>query len=56
VTGRVARLSGVRLRVSTPIESSLSWLQDLRLRLSEPIIAHTSSTTTTLAGTYTDVP
>ena len=36
---------------STATDSSLSCVHDRRFRLSEPIIAHTSSTTTTLACT-----
>ena len=36
---------------STAIDSSLSCVHDRRLRLSDPTIAHTSSTTTTLACT-----
>ena len=40
----------------TAHDNSLSWVHERRLRLSEPIMAHTSSTTTTLEWTYTGTP
>ena len=40
----------------TAQDSSESWVQERRLMLSEPTEAHTSSTTQTLACTYTGVP
>ena len=48
--GRAARAGRARAS-STAIDSSLSCVHDRRLRLSEPIIAQTSSMTTTLAWT-----
>ena len=49
--GGIEGLRGSGSASSTPMDSSLSWLQDLRFRLSDPTIAQTSSTTTILACT-----
>ena len=49
--GRVGGARSSRLSSSTAQDSSLSWVQERRLKLSLPTLAQTSSTTQTLACT-----